>query len=144
MNDAILKRREDFVVNRFLVQHGADGNVTAGQCLGDDDDIGIYIAVMFHGQKAAGAAKAGLDFIHDKQRAVFAAQTSGFAQIACIRNSDAFALDGLNNKRGDVFGAKRFFKSAKIVVLDFAITGQKRAEAVAEYIGAVKRERAGG
>ena len=58
------------------MQHRADRHVAARQRLGEQHHVGLD-APMLDREELAGAADAGLDFVGDEQRAVFAAKLRG-------------------------------------------------------------------
>ena len=74
---------------------------------------------MLDREEAAGAAQAGLDFVGDEDRSVFAAELERAAQIPVVRQVHAFALDRLDDEGRDLARGERFFKRGEIVERDF-------------------------
>ena len=92
---------KDFVVDAFTGQHCAHRDVAARQRLGKQYHIGLDAPVL-DCEEPSGATEPGLTLVGHKQRAMPAAQRRRFAQIVVHRHVDAFALDRLDDERGDV------------------------------------------
>src|SRR5699024_1861755 len=76
-----------------------------GDALGRGDEIGDD-ALPFGGEHLPGAGEAGLDLVGDEDDALLAGVVDQRRQEALGRNNEAaLALDGLDDDRGDVFGA---------------------------------------
>ena len=117
--------------------------MAARQRLGEQHHVGLDIPVLDR-EEAAGAADAGLDFVGDEQRAVFAAQRSGARQELVGGHVDALALDRLDDEGGDLARRQRLLQRGEIVERDRRAARQQRLEAGAE-IGIVgQRQRAVG
>jgi hypothetical protein len=85
---------------------------------------GIHRAVVFDGQEFAGAAHAGLHFVVNEQRAVFAAKLLRLEQIAGGGHVDALALDRFDDERGDVALAQFGFQRGQVVERDHPAIGR--------------------
>ncbi len=77
---------------------GAHGVYPPGQAFADDDDIGHH-AIMLYAPEPSGAAKAGLDLVHDEERAVFRAQI--LYQGVVVRLRDGHAQGSRNGLEDD-------------------------------------------
>ena len=79
MHDRAIHLVEDLVEDALARQQRADRNVAARQRLRQQHHVGLDIPVLDR-EEFSGAADAGLDFVGDEQRAVFAAQRGGARQ----------------------------------------------------------------
>src|ERR1700722_17817554 len=95
-------------------------------------------------EELASPAESGLHLVHDQQRAVLAAQLLGRAPVLRRRAVHALALDRLDDERRDVVAAQLLLKRIEIAEGHRFGFRQQRAEALAELLAAVERERAGG
>src|SRR5437764_638388 len=102
-------------MNPFATEHGSNRDIAAGECLGENDDIRIDIAIMLEREKRSGATDTALNFVGNEQRAIFTAKSGSRSQIARRRNIHPLALDGLNNKGGNVLFAQLRLQSVEIV-----------------------------
>src|SRR5450755_4582804 len=80
---------------------------TTSQCFAETDEIGNRLR-MFAREPFAGAAKAGVNFIEDKQRAKFVAKFSQQRQKFFRRNIDAApCLNWLDQNCADAFATEK-------------------------------------
>ena len=138
MHDRAVHAVEHLVEDPFARQQRADRHVPAGQRLGQEHHIGLDVPVI-DGEKPAGPSHAGLDFVGDEQSAVFPAQIERAAQIAVIRDGDAFVLDRLDDESGDLARGQGPLKRPEIAEGDFEAFRQQRFETGAEILVAVQR-----
>jgi hypothetical protein len=79
---------------------------------------------VFHREELAGAADAGLDFVGDEQRAVFAAERERARQELVGRQVDALALDRLDDESRDLLRRQRALERCEIVEGNRRAAGQ--------------------
>ena len=122
----------------------ADRHVAARQRLGDGDEVGDARRVLER-EERAGAAEAGLHLVDREERAVVVTQLGRGAEVAVGRDEHALALDRLDDERGDVarLGSSRA-QRVEVAERHRRAAGEQLAEAIAELLAAVERERAGG
>ena len=132
---------EDLVEDALARQQRADRHVAAGQRLGEQHHVGFDIPVLDR-EEAAGAADAGLDFVGDEQRAVFAAERGRARQKLIGGHVDALALDRLDDEGGNLARRQRLLQRGEIVERDRRAARQQRLEAAAEIRIVRQRQRA--
>ena len=116
----------------FVHQHGTDGQAAA-QTLGQGDDIRLEVVVLT-AQEGAGAAHAGLHFVHDEDQVpVIAELADGLHVFRLQRHDAAFALHQLQHHGAGVavhqFG--QGFEAARRDVLEALVEG---TEVVVEHL----------
>src|SRR5690606_40270772 len=104
---------EDPAEHPVAHQHRADRDGTAGECLGEKHDVGLY-PPMLDREESPGSPEAGLDLVRNEERTVPAAQARQLGEVVVGRQVDALALDRLDEEGGDVTSRERFFGRAKI------------------------------
>ena len=118
--------------NLFACQHGTDGQ-TATQPLGQGDEIRLQ-AELLAGQESAGAAHAGLYFVHNNQNIVGMAVVGNALHIVGVqRNHAAFALYHLHHNSADRI-IHSGLECVKIVGGDVAEVSGEGAEILVENI----------
>ena len=116
----------------FVHQHGTDGQAAA-QTLGQGDDIRLEVVVLT-AQEGAGAAHAGLHFVHDEDQVpVIAELADGLHVFRLQRHDAALALHQLQHHGAGVavhqFG--QGFEAARRDVLEALVEG---TEVVVEHL----------
>ena len=120
----------------------AAGDIAAAQGLGQGNDVRLEVP-MLKAKHFAGAPEAGLDFVADKKRAVFAAKLLGAVKEIAARIIHAFALHRLDDEGGDIAFRQFALKGREIIERDAAIESlHKRTEAFGETFAAHERKRA--
>ena len=113
MNDSSLQRRIDGLVNVIADQHGSHWNQSTTECLGEDHHVGMHVVVM-RGEKFPGSVHAGLHFIENEERAMFAAEICGIGNIMRVRDANTgFGLNGLKDERRELSGLELFFQATR-------------------------------
>src|SRR5207245_9882856 len=80
-------------------------DVAAAQCFRNGDDVRFQIP-MLETEHFSGAAKSGLDFVGNEERAVLAAKFLRPRKEIRSRGLAALALNGFDHERGHVTRAK--------------------------------------
>ncbi len=117
--------------NCFANQHGSHRQ-PAGDRFGQADQIGLQ-AIMLEGKHPPGAAKPGLDFIDDQQRAPFAADR--------LRPMQIFGLPGVtppspcttSRITAAVCFIDRVLQRLQVVIRDMGKTGNQRLKRLAVF-----------
>ena len=141
MNHGAVHLIEYLVEDVFARQQRADRNMAAGQRLRQQHHVGFDVPVLA-GEKPSGAADAGLNFVGDQQRSIAAAQRGRARQKFIRRHVDAFALDRLDDKGGNLARRQHLLQRCEIVEGDGRAIRQQRSEAGAEVGIAGQRQRA--
>ena len=94
---------------------------------------------MIAGKEASGAAEARLNLVGDQEHVIVAADFLAAAQVAGRWNNDAaFALDGLDEKRGRI-GRYRGFEGICVAIFHDLESRRQRAEVLLVFL--FRRER---
>src|SRR6516225_2140177 len=101
MNDASIHPRKCFLVNVPSGDDRAARHIAAAQCFCERDDVWLQVP-MLEAKHFSGAAKTGLHFIGNEERAVLAAKFLRAREEIGLRGLATFALNGLDHKSGDV------------------------------------------
>ncbi len=115
--------------------------MTARQRLGEQDHIGFDVPV-FDREEPPGASHSRLYFVGDHQRAVFTAERCCTREKLIGGHIDAFALDRLDNKGGNLARRKCLFQRGQIIERYRCASGQQRLETAAEVRIVGERKRA--
>ena len=134
VSDATVEAREDALINRAAHDDGGAGDVTAGEGLGEGDDIGVEIPVL-KAEPFSGATESGLNFIGDKEGAVFSAELLSGGEVNVRRVFDSFALNGFKNESGDIAGAELGFEIGEVAKFYETSARQEGIEILAEIPG---------
>jgi hypothetical protein len=94
-------------------------------------------------EEVTGTPDAALHLVGDEQRLVPAQQVVRGGQVARRADRDALALDRLHEQRGHVAPAQLALQGVEVAERERGVR-QQRGEALAELVGAVDRQGAGG
>src|SRR6202790_4353862 len=97
---------------------------------------------MFDREEPPGSSYSGLNFVGDHQRAVFTAEGCCARQKLVRGHVDAFALDRLDNKGGNLARGQRLLQRGEIVERNRRAPGQQRLETATEVRIVGERKRA--
>ena len=122
VHDRAIHLIEDLVEDALARQHRADRHMAARQRLRQQHHVGFDVPVLDR-EEFSGAADAGLDFVRDEQRAVFAAQRGCARQKFVVGHVDALALDRLDDEGGDLARRQRLLQRCEIVERDRVHSG---------------------
>ena len=104
---------EERLEDRFRSEGGCERHVTAGETLGQREEIG-HRPLLLEGEHPAGASEAGHHLVRDEEHAVAIAPAADRGEkTARPRPHAGGALDeGLDHDRGDVFRLRQRSNSA--------------------------------
>ena len=125
-----MKLAETVVPHFFSGDARADREEATAQGLGDQEHVGNDAELRAAEQRAR-APEPGLDFIHDAEDAVLAAQVDRLREVVGGRNNAAaLALDRLEDHGPDVLGAggQQLAKRVDIAERDVAEAGGRSTE----------------
>ena len=143
MNDAPFHAVEDSVHDLRPGDDRTDRHESAGERLGDTDDVRLDLRPVLKGEPFARPTQARLHFVEDQERAVLSTQTLRLCEISVGDDLTGFSLDRFDNECSRLFKRKRLFQRRKIVERNLLRAGEKGPETLAEKVGAVQRQRAG-
>ena len=143
MHDGAVHPVENLVEDRLARQQRADGDMPAGERFRQQHHVRLDIPVL-DSQEFACAAHAGLDFVGDQQRPVFAAEGCRIGQEGVVRNVHALALNGLEDEGRVLARGQRPLQLGDVVERDARAVRQQRLEAGAEILVVGQRQRAVG
>ena len=135
-------RGEDAVGDLGRREHGPDGDVAAGQGLGDGDDVGLDPVVLV-GEELPRPAHPGLDLVHHEEGLMTPAGLGHGLPVLLAGQVDPLALDGLDHEGGDVAGVELPDQRVDVAEGDLG-RRQQGPETVAELPAPVEREGPGG
>src|SRR6476660_9853896 len=98
VHNAAIHAAKRLLINFAAGDNCAARHVTAAQRFREGDDVGLQIP-MLESEHLTRSTEAGLDFIRDQQRSVFAAKFLGTNKEIRLWRLTAFALNGLDDKR---------------------------------------------
>src|ERR1700757_1352918 len=100
---------------------------------------------MMGSEKSAGTAKAGLNFVEDKESTVFPAEFLSTLQVVVGRQDDSgFALDGLEDQSCEFARGEMLFENGQVAKVHELHAGNHRTEAVGPEAMVHERERTAG
>ena len=144
VDDAAFHRIKDGLHDGLTGDDGADGDVSAGEGLGDAEDVRFNPIEMLECEPFAGSAEAALDFIEDEDGAVGFAESLGGAEEFFGDHFAGFSLDGFDDEAGDILAGEGLLEGGNVVEGDLDGAGGEFAEAFLEEVGAVDGEGAAG
>src|SRR6266404_3730073 len=101
MNDAAIHSTKGLLINITPGDDGAARDVTAAQCFRERDDIRFKIP-MLEPEHLSGAPEAALDFVGNKERAIFPAKLLRAREKRLARRFATSALDWLDYECGNI------------------------------------------
>ncbi len=114
VDDDTVERGEDGVVCGAVGEYGGDGDVSAGECFGEAEDVGFDVVVLAC-EEFAGSSETCLYFIGDEEGSVFLAEFGGGGEVVIIRDEYAFALNGFDDECGGVVFLEFMLEGAEVV-----------------------------